>query len=210
MRAGNTARAVEQFTRVADHLFAEGFFPKAAALYKKALKTQSDHEHSLFRLGEIAAQQGLAADTKLYLGQLAKQRRARGDERGADKCLVRLGSLNDPELKVAGARAARALNDSSQAAALFSQAVEGLEKQNRKADALDALVEWAQLETAEPKLRARAARECVEAGQLDRARLFLTLESAGDDPDLLLAVGRIELEGGNQEQAHAAFSRVMV
>src|ERR1044071_1853161 len=78
VRASDADRAVAQFARIADHLFEEGFFPKAAALYKKALKVKSDHEHTLQRLGDIALQQGLLADAKTYLRQLAAQRRQRG------------------------------------------------------------------------------------------------------------------------------------
>ncbi len=60
VRAGNHERAVAQFVRIADHLFDEGFLPKAAALYKKALKVKPDHEHTLFRLSEIAGAAGSA------------------------------------------------------------------------------------------------------------------------------------------------------
>ena len=66
VRAGDVDRAVTQFTAVADHLYDEGFFPKASALYKKALKTKSNHEHSLARLLDIARLQGLTAEAKTY------------------------------------------------------------------------------------------------------------------------------------------------
>jgi len=66
VRAGDVDRAVAQFTAVADHLYDEGFFPKASALYKKALKTKSNHEHSLARLLDIARLQGLTAEAKTY------------------------------------------------------------------------------------------------------------------------------------------------
>ena len=65
-RAGDVDRAVAQFTAVADHLYDEGFYPKASALYKKALKTKSSHEHSLARLLDIARLQGLTAEAKTY------------------------------------------------------------------------------------------------------------------------------------------------
>jgi tetratricopeptide (TPR) repeat protein len=65
-RAGDVDRAVAQFTAVADHLYDEGFYPKASALYKKALKTKSNHEHSLARLLDIARLQGLTAEAKTY------------------------------------------------------------------------------------------------------------------------------------------------
>jgi len=66
VRAGDVDRAVAQFTTVADHLYDEGFYPKASALYKKALKTKSSHEHSLARLLDIARLQGLTAEAKTY------------------------------------------------------------------------------------------------------------------------------------------------
>ena len=208
-RAGDSDRAVQQFTRIADHLFVEGFLPKAAALYKKALKTKSTHEHTLMRLGEIAAQQGLTADAKMYLRQLARQRRDRGDHRGAAECLVRLGTLDeaDVESRLAGAHAAVVLEEKATAASLFKAAASALQKQERQAEALDALVEAAALDPEDARLRRRLARECLAAGQIDRARSFLTAETAGDEPELLLALGRLELAAGRETEASAAFSR---
>ncbi len=211
VRAGNVERAVAQFTRIADHLFDEGFFPKAAALYKKALRVRGDHEPTLLRLADIAAQQGLLADAKQYLRQLGKQRTARGDTRGAAECLVRLGSLEeaDGESKVAAARAAEALSDTAQAARLFKEAADAFEKEGRKPEALEALSQAAHLDPDDIELRGRLARDCVAAGQLDRARLFLTPESAGDDPDLLLALARIGLTAGNDREARSAVTRLI-
>src|SRR5687768_1931653 len=211
LRAGDTERAVAQFTQVADHLFAEGFFPKSAALYKKALKIKSDHEHSLLRLSEIAAQQGLLADARMYLGLLDRQRRDRGDERGAAECVVRLALLEeaDADAKLAGARAAQALGDTPRAATLFKEAAEEFAKANRQADVIDALAEAAVLDSSDLELHRHGAREVSAAGQLDRAGAYLTLESAGSDPDLLIALGRIELASGNDAEARTVFTRLM-
>ena len=104
-RAGDPDLAVAQFTRVADHLFDEGFLPKAAALYKKALKVGGHQEHALLRLGEIGARQGLLADARTYWGRLADQRRLRGDDAGAAECASRIRALDEGE---AGAAAGRA------------------------------------------------------------------------------------------------------
>ena len=78
VRAGNVERAVEQFTRVADFLFDEGFLPKAQAVYKKALKVDSIHQHTLTRLAEIAIRQGMTADARQYLAQVRDQERIAG------------------------------------------------------------------------------------------------------------------------------------
>ena len=93
IRAGDTDRAVAQFTRAADQLFADSVWPKAQAIYKKALKVQPHHEYALSQLAEIAGRQGLSADAVAYLRQLAERRRIRGDERGVSECLQRMRVL---------------------------------------------------------------------------------------------------------------------
>ena len=107
LKAGKKDKAVEQFVRIADHQFSEGFVPKSAALYKKALKIQPHHEHILMALAEIGERQGKFVDAKQYLKQVAKQRQARGEHRAAAECILRLGSLpeSDVESKIAATRA---------------------------------------------------------------------------------------------------------
>jgi tetratricopeptide (TPR) repeat protein len=95
LRAGDPARAVEQFAIVADHLFGEGFLARSAALYKKALKAKPDHDHSLSRLAAIAVTQGLTAEARTYLRELSKRRALRGDSPGVDECDARLASMTD-------------------------------------------------------------------------------------------------------------------
>ncbi len=210
VRAGNVRRAVEQFIRIADHLHGEGFYPRAAALYKKALKAQGDHEHALLRLGELATRQGLVADAKLHLGQLARLRQARGDEHGANECRAALGVLPDAALKVAAGRAVQALGDTSRACDLFLDAAEIFEKEGRDAEALEALVGAAEADVTDIGLRARVAGRCLATGDVGRAREFLSREAAGDDPDLLLALARIELGDGRPHEARLVFSRLLV
>lgn len=94
IRAGDADRAVAQFTRVGDQLFADGFLPRAQAIYKKALKVESNHEHSLSRLAEIAVRQGRSGDAIAYLRHLTERRRLRGDELGVSECVERMRALD--------------------------------------------------------------------------------------------------------------------
>ena len=210
-RAGQPDQAAVQYIRIADHLFSDGILTKAAALYRKALKVKPDDEQTLLQLAETSARQGLFADARASLRQLAKHRRDRGDERGALDCLVRLGSLEDadPEAQVAAGKAARALDDVTRAVRLYVAAAEGFDTAHRKAEALDALAEAARLAPDDQALRARMARECIASGQLDRASAFLSRETAGDDPDLLLMVGRIELASGRDAEARITIARLL-
>ena len=112
VRAGDADRAVTQFTTVADHLFDEGFLPRASALYKKALRVRND-DHALVRLIDIAERQGLMADVKAYLRELSRQRRDRGDAGGEVDCQVRLASLADADEVAAADRFVLTLSDVS-------------------------------------------------------------------------------------------------
>jgi len=209
VRAGNADRAVAQYVRIADNLFDEGFLPKAAALYKKALKACGDHDHTLVRLSDIAAQQGLLADAKLYLRQLARQRQTRGDERGAAECIVRMAAIDedDADAKIEAARIAEGMGDIPQAVALFQDAARVYEKEQRDGDALNSRVAAAGLSPGDAELRDEVARALIAAGQFDRARPFLSADSVGDDVELLLLVGRHALLTGRQAEAQAALMR---
>jgi tetratricopeptide (TPR) repeat protein len=150
LRAGDVDQAVAQFTRIADHLLADGMLPKAAGLYKKALKAKPDDEHTLRQLAEVAARQGLTADAKAYLRQVADLRRRHGDERGAAESILRLGTLDgvDADARIAAAKAAQELGDIRQASALLRTAADDLETQGRGPEALDLLLSLARMELA--------------------------------------------------------------
>nr|MDP9324166.1 tetratricopeptide repeat protein [Acidobacteriota bacterium] len=57
VRAKQADMAVAQYARIAEHFFHDGFYPKAAALYKKILKLSPDHEHSQLQLADLSAKQ---------------------------------------------------------------------------------------------------------------------------------------------------------
>ena len=55
VRTNKLEKGVEQYTRIADHLADEGFYPKALALFKKILKLKPDHEYAMLKSGDLAA-----------------------------------------------------------------------------------------------------------------------------------------------------------
>jgi len=211
VRAGDTERAVIQYSRIADHLFEEGFFPKAAALYKKVLKVRSDHEHTLLRLSDIAARQGLLADAKQYLRQLAQQRKSRGDHRGVADCILRMATVDesDGDAKIAAARTAEEMGDIALAVTLFQDAAAAYEKQKRDGDAIDARVAAATLAPADDRLRTEVAKALIASGQVERAQPFLSADGAGHDVELLLAIGRNDLLAGRATEAQPTLMRAV-
>jgi tetratricopeptide (TPR) repeat protein len=271
VRAGQVESGIAQFTQIADHLYGEGFLPRAAAVYKKILKLKADDEHALLRLADIATRQGVLVDAKTYYRHIAKRREAGGDRVGHAQIVVRLGELdpNDAGAKILGARAAHGINDTAKAVTLLTEAADALEKQKRVADALaalaeavaldpsdaslrtrlldgllaqgelqrarllartaaehvavagaldaagsaaealDALADAARLAPEDLALRTRVARASVAAGDLERARQFLTAEAAGDDPDLLNELARLELQSGRIDEGRRVLARLL-
>ena len=211
LRARNNEKAIEQYIRVADHQFAEGFFPKSAALYKKALKLEPENEHILLQLAEIGERQGKFVDAKQFLKQVARQRQGRGEDRAAAECVLRLGSLPeaDVESKVAAVQAAQQLGDAFRGVELLKEAAQLLEKQNKRNEALQMLSDAAEIDPFDSELRVRLAREFLAIGQPKRARAYLSFETAGDDPELLLALATVEFAEGKEEDARIAMARVL-
>src|SRR4051812_1861773 len=210
-RANQPAKAVEQYARIADHFVHDGFYPKAAALYKKILKIAPDNEQAQLYLAEISAKQGLLVDAKSYFNAVASRRRARGDRRGADEIIVRLGTIDpaDFDARVTGARVLALSGEDKRAAALFRDLHADLREKGRQADALSALREAVRLNPADLEGRSLLAKAALASGDLDGARTYLDRKTAADDPGLLLALADIELRSGRLDQAREIVPRLL-
>ena len=203
VRAGQTAKAAAQYGRIAEHFMREGFYSKAAALYKKLLKLTPDDEGTQLTLAEISQKQGLMADAKAYLNAVAGKRRGRGDRAGAADIVVRLGSLDpaDFEARTAAARTLAEMGDDQGAAARFRSLYDDLLEKGRDSDAVSALREAVRLDPHDRDGRAALAKAAVAVGDIEAAREYLDREVAGDDPALLTALLEVELKSGQTEQA---------
>ena len=211
VRANQPDKAVAQYTQIADHLYAEGFFPKASALYKKILKIKPDEESVLLHLGEISATQGLLADAKAHFLLVATKRRARGDRAGADEILVRLGSL-DPADFDARALAARTLvvnGDVIAAAALYRAMHADLLEKGRAEEAAAALREAVNLNPDDVAGRVELARAAIAANDLEAAKPYLDRTMAAEDPALLMALMEIEIRAGAMDNARDILSQLL-
>ena len=208
VRAGQADKAVAQYTKIAEHLREEGFYPRAAALYKKILKIKPDDESVQLNLAEISAKQGLLADAKSYFVTVAERRRTRGDRKGATEILVRLGSIDpsDIDARVAAARALADDGDTIGAAIRYRALHADLLEKNRSQEALGALREAVRLNEGDLEGRVELAKAAVAAGDLGTARLYLDRSVAGGDPGLLMALAEIELRSGNLEPVRELFN----
>ena len=211
VRAGQADKAVAQYVRIADHFFEDGFYPKAAAIYKKILKSTPDDEEVQAKLADLSARQGLLRDAKAYYNAIIRKRRERGDNFGADQIVIKLGDLDptDFDARLAAARVQAEGNDEAAAAVRYRQIHDDLIEKGRPEEALAALREAVKCNPADIEARSILAREAVAAGDLDTARTYLTRESAGSDPALLMALADVELKSGRLEQARELLPQII-
>ena len=211
VRASKPDQAVAQYMQIADHLMHEGFYPKAAAIYKKILKIKPDEEAVQLNLGEISAKQGLLADAKTYFLGIANRRRTRGDRAGADEIIVRLGALdpNDFDARVLAARTLAENGDPIAAAMQYRGMHADLIEKGRQPEAMGALREAVRLNPDDTDGRAVLARAAVAEGDLDAAKRYLDRDLAGTDPALLMALMEIELRSGAMDSARAILAQLL-
>ena len=159
VKAGQAEHAAEQFTHAADHLYGEGFFPRASAVYKKVLKVRAGDDHALWQLADIAGRNGLSLDARSYYTRLIQDRRAAGNHLGAEDCLVRLGLLEDAneDAKRLAAKMLVERGESKQAARLILSIADELTKKVRLPEAFEALKEAAQLDPHDQLIGERLA-----------------------------------------------------
>jgi tetratricopeptide (TPR) repeat protein len=237
VRAGQSDKAVAQFARIADSLGRDGFFPKAAALYKKIIKIRPEDEHALLQAGEMAANQGVLVDARTYLNTVADLRVARGDAQGAAEIRIRLGSLDpsDFDARRTGARARVETGDSAGAMTDLKTIAADLVDRGRQADAIAVLREAAEIDPSDEDVRGQLFTAQLADGDLDRAHewattpqhfhalglaylgrgdmasaaRFLTAESAAGDPDLLLKIAAAKLLTGALDEGLAIVRQVL-
>jgi tetratricopeptide (TPR) repeat protein len=208
---GQTAQAVEQYARIAAHFAEDGFYPKAAALYKKILKLKPNDESAQIELADISAKQGLLADAKSHLNGVAARRKARGDSRGAAEIVVRLGDVDpaDFDARLAAARMLEQMGDDDKAGVRYRSLYDDLLEKGRTADAVEMLKEFVRLKPLESEARATLAKTALGSGDVASAREFLDEHSAGDDPALLTALAEIEVRTGEIQRAREVCARLL-
>jgi tetratricopeptide (TPR) repeat protein len=158
VKAGQPDRAAKQFNRAADHLYGEGFFPRASAVYKKALKVRSN-DHALWQLADIAGRNGLSLDARSHYNRLMQDRRSAGNEHGAVDCVIRLGQLADASVdaKRVAAQALLERGETKPAARVILGIADLYTKEGRGPEALAALREAIQLDPGDAEIQEKLA-----------------------------------------------------
>ena len=171
---GSLELAVAEYTRIANHFAAEGFFPRAAALYRKILKIAPEDESAMWQLANIAARQGLMREARALLSTLSEMRLGRGDLTGDAQVRARLDELDqaEVEVRVAGAQARADVGDGDTAVQRLRAAAVELQAKGKHTEALQLLSEAAMLDPGDSALRQTLVGTYIAAGDFDSACQF--------------------------------------
>ena len=99
--------------------------------------------------------------------------------------------------------------ESATSVAQFKMVAAALEAQGKNDEALDTLRQAANQHEYDNDLRALVARAFLSRGDLATAALYLTVETAGDDPELLMTVADIQLRGEKPDDGMAIVRRML-
>lgn len=206
MRARQPERAVALYVRIANHLRTEGFYPKAAALYKKILKITPDEEAVQLHLAELSVRQGLLADARSHFTEVAARRRQRDDAAGADEIIIRLGGIDPADLsaRLAAARAMERAGDMPAAARRYRELHDEFKDTERGDEAAAALQDCVRCDPSMRDTEMLVSLAAIElrARRLEPARSLLaealTMTSSSRDRVIDLAW---RLAGANVEAA---------
>ena len=147
----------------------EGFYPKAAALYKKVLKIRPDDEATQLLLADISTRQGLLADAKAYLTAVGAAGAGRGATGTAWPTSRSASARSIPPTSTARLEAARTLEEMGQprrGRAPVPRRSTTTSRRRRPAEALDALRQAVRLDPQDRDGRTILARATVAAGDV--------------------------------------------
>ena len=99
LKVNRTDEAIENFQKVADHYYSDGFFLKAIAIYKRINKLNPNLTDICVRLADLYLKQGLTMDAKSQLHIVAQHYLSKNQNKDAIETLQRLIEIEPDNLK---------------------------------------------------------------------------------------------------------------
>src|SRR5262245_21959407 len=99
LKVNRTPEAIENFQNVADHYYADGFFLKAIAIYKRINKLDPTLTDICTRLADLYLKQGLTMEDKSQLQIVAQHYLSKNQNKDAIETLQKLIEIEPDNLK---------------------------------------------------------------------------------------------------------------
>ncbi|PWT88287.1 MAG: hypothetical protein C5B54_10875, partial [Acidobacteria bacterium] len=132
LKINKTPDAIQQFQRVADHYYADGFFLKAIAIYKRINKLDPSLTDICIKLADLYLKQGLTMDAKTQLQVVAQHYVSKNQTKDAIQTFQKLVEIEPDNLKIRNelARAYKAEGMLSEAIKEYLEICDELSRKN--------------------------------------------------------------------------------
>jgi tetratricopeptide (TPR) repeat protein len=213
VKVGNTAEAIENFVRVAEHYRTGGFNLKAIAMFKKVSKLDPTNTEIGLKLAGLYAQQKLIVDARHQYLAVAEHHLRAGQNKQALSIYQKIADL-DPENTVIQTKLAEAYlreQQPDQAYEAFVAAAGELQRQNKHEEALQTYLKALKTKPEGQVALSAAVNLYTLRGETSRAVALIehVLEGRPDDAELLTLLGRVHQSTGDLGAAEKAMSRAV-
>ncbi len=204
-RLGRKKEAVEESQKVAETYAEQGFYLKAIAVYKQALRHDPDNAGLWRSIGEMYAKQGLVGDALNAFKRGVEALRRQGLNAEAQELLARMENLAPDNAAIKAHLAEIHLEEGRLEAfqEILSKLVLQLRGEGRNRRLLGLLERFYELSHRHPSVGKRLAELYVDLGEEEKALEVIRqgLEADPDDPDLRLLALRAYLVLGQLAEA---------
>jgi tetratricopeptide (TPR) repeat protein len=214
---GLLADARTLFNAVAERRRARGDVRGAAQIRIRLGSLDPDDFQGRMGAASARVEIGDVAGAVRDLKEVAADLTAKGRQADAIEALRQAAQLNPSDEEIRGrlldvylaAEDFTRARECATTVAQFKMLSAALDQRGRTDDALDMLRDAARLDPGDNDLKAHLARAFVARGDMATAAEYLTAETAGNDPGLLMTVAEIQLRSGNLDGGLAIARRLL-
>jgi tetratricopeptide (TPR) repeat protein len=214
LKLNKTAEAVDQFQKVADHYYSDGFFLKAIAIYKRINKLDPSLTDICMKLADLYLKQGLTMDAKSQLHLVAQSYINKGQNKEAIVTLKKLAEIEPDNLKTRNdlAKAYKAEGMVPEAIKEYLDIGEELIRKGLLKESLAVLETANKLDPKDSDVLQKILSIYLQQNEKAKADALLeeAMKADPSNPDLLGLVAQSQADNNQIEKAHETIDRAIV
>lgn len=213
LKVNRSDEAIENFQKVADHYYSDGFFLKAIAIYKRINKLNPNLTDICCRLADLYLKQGLTMDAKSQLHIVAQHYLSKNQNKDAIETLQRLIEIEPDNLKNRNELAKAYKNEGMIPEAIqeYLRITEELTSKNLFKECVAVLETAHKLDGANIEVLQKLLSLYSEDGQPEKGISLLeeTLKNHPTDADILALLAEAYSGRNEHEKAHELMERAI-
>jgi tetratricopeptide (TPR) repeat protein len=213
LKVNRNDEAIASFQKVADHYYADGFFLKAIAIYKRINKLNPNLTDICTRLADLYLKQGLTMDAKSQLHVVAQHYLSKNQNKDAIETLQRLIEIEPDNLKNRNELAKAYKNEGMVPEAIqeYLRITEELSRKNLFKECLPVLETAYKLDDGNTEVLQKLLTLYQEQGEPEKGFSLLeeALKTNPSDPDILALLAETYAAKNNHDKAHEVIDRAI-